>query len=108
MLKRLIAKIFPIVSVYCLRGGRYAYRGNVINFPQDVLEFATRLPQNPSSLDVLIVRRQSANGSSAFRDFNVRRTKVDRKLHWLKENNGTMLILQSTKKCCDLYLTTAR
>ena len=25
----LIAQIFPIVSVYCLHGGQYAYRGNV-------------------------------------------------------------------------------
>lgn len=40
----LIAQIFPIISVYCLRGGQYAYRGNVINFSQNVLEFATRLP----------------------------------------------------------------
>ena len=39
----LIAQIFPIVSVYCLRGGQYSYRGNVINFPQDVLEFTTHL-----------------------------------------------------------------
>ncbi len=27
----LIARIFPIVSVYCLRGGQYAYRGNVLS-----------------------------------------------------------------------------
>jgi hypothetical protein len=26
----LIAQIFPIISVYCLRGGQYSYRGNVI------------------------------------------------------------------------------
>ena len=39
----LIAQIFPIVSVYCLREGQYSYRGNVINFPQDVLEFTTHL-----------------------------------------------------------------
>src|SRR2546421_648113 len=32
----LIAQCFPIVSVYYLRGGQYAYRGNVISFPQDV------------------------------------------------------------------------
>ena len=28
----LITQIFPIVSVYCLRGDQYAYRDNVINF----------------------------------------------------------------------------
>jgi len=71
----LIAQIFPIVSVYCLRGGQFAYRGNVINFPQDVLEFATRLPHRPSSLDVLVVRRCSSDGR-AFKDFNVRRSVV--------------------------------
>ena len=41
----LIVQIFLIVSVYCLRGGQYAYCSNVINFPQDVLEFTTRLPR---------------------------------------------------------------
>lgn len=46
----LIAQIFPIISVYYLRGGQYAYRGNVINFPQDVQEFATRLPRRLMSL----------------------------------------------------------
>ena len=40
----LIAQIFSIVSVYCLRDGQYAYRGNVINFSQDVLEFTMCLP----------------------------------------------------------------
>ncbi|CAG8763820.1 18196_t:CDS:1 [Gigaspora margarita] len=37
----LIAQIFPVVSVYYLHGGQYAYRGNVISFPQDVNEFVT-------------------------------------------------------------------
>jgi hypothetical protein len=40
----LIAQIFPIVLVYCLPGSQYAYHSNVINFPQDVSDFATRLP----------------------------------------------------------------
>ncbi|CAG8731877.1 2838_t:CDS:2 [Cetraspora pellucida] len=67
----LIAQIFPIISVYCLRGGQYAYRGNVINFPQDVREFITRLPCHPSSLDVLVVRRHATSGSS-YRDFQLK------------------------------------
>jgi len=82
----LIARVFPIVSVYCLRGGQYAYRGNVVNFPQDVMEFTTRLPRNPSSLDVLVVQRQSANRLT-FRNFTIRRSKVARALCWLKQNN---------------------
>ena len=83
----LIARVFPVMSVYRLRGGQYGYRGNVINFPQDVEEFATHLPRHPSSLNVLIVRRQSANNSAIFRDFKVRRDKVARALWWLKKNN---------------------
>ncbi|CAG8841580.1 27660_t:CDS:1, partial [Racocetra persica] len=43
-------------SVYNLHGGQYAYRGNVINFPQDVHNFVTRLPRHPSTLDTLIIR----------------------------------------------------
>jgi hypothetical protein len=83
----LIARVFPVMSIYRLRGGQNGYRGNVINFPQDVQEFATKLPRHPSSLDVLVIRRQSANNLEAFRDFRVRRLKVARALLWLKENN---------------------
>ncbi|CAB4416219.1 unnamed protein product [Rhizophagus irregularis] len=50
----LIAQVFTVMSVYQLRGGQNDYKGNVINFPQDVREFTRRLPRNPSSLDVLI------------------------------------------------------
>lgn len=52
----LIIQIFSVVSVYCLRGSQYTYHGNVINFSQDVLEFATHLPRNPSILDIHVVR----------------------------------------------------
>ena len=53
----LIAQTFPIVSVYYLRGGQYAYSGNVINFPQDIGEFVSHLSRHPSSLlfiDILL------------------------------------------------------
>ncbi|CAG8809976.1 16881_t:CDS:2, partial [Dentiscutata erythropus] len=82
----LIAQVFPVMSVYRLRGGQLGYRGNVINFLQDVREFTTRLPRHPSSLDILIVCRQSGDLTS-FRDFNVRRAKISRALYWLKANN---------------------
>ena len=57
----LIAQVFTVMTVYRLRGGQTGYRGNVINFPQDIQEFTNRLPRHPSSLDVLLIRRQSAN-----------------------------------------------
>src|ERR1043165_3746543 len=82
----LIAQIFLIISVYCLYDGQYAYRGNVINFPQDVLEFAMHLPRRSSSLNVLVVRHRSSTGR-AFKDFNVRRSVMTRTLYWLKNNN---------------------
>ncbi|CAG8702723.1 14889_t:CDS:2 [Cetraspora pellucida] len=59
----LITQIFLVISEYCLCGGQYAYKGNVINFFQD-----------------------SASGP-AFRDFNVRLVKIAKMLIWLKSNN---------------------
>jgi hypothetical protein len=72
------------MSVYRLRGGQHGYQENVINFPQDVQEFASRLPRHPSLLDVLVIHRQSASNAEAFRDFRVRRNKVTQALIWLK------------------------
>ena len=83
----LIAQVFTVMSVYRLRGGQYGYRGNVINFSQDIREFTKRLPRTPSSIDILIVRRQSADDLTVFRDFIVRQNKVARALAWLKINN---------------------
>ncbi|EXX66669.1 hypothetical protein RirG_121570 [Rhizophagus irregularis DAOM 197198w] len=34
--KMLVAQVFPVMSVYRLCGGQHGYRGNVINFPQNV------------------------------------------------------------------------
>lgn len=63
----LIVQTFPIVSVY-----QYAYRRNIINFSQEIGKFVTWLPCHPSSLDMLVVCHQSAEGLA---------------LCWLKENN---------------------
>ncbi|CAG8559029.1 9051_t:CDS:10, partial [Scutellospora calospora] len=65
----LIAQVFPVMVVYRLCGGQYGYRGNIINFPQDIEEFTTCLPRHPSSLNVLIVRRHSERDSASFKDF---------------------------------------
>ena len=62
----LIAQVFTVMTVYRLKGGQKSYRGNVINFPQDISEFTTRLPRDPSTLNVLLIRRQSANNPSEF------------------------------------------
>ncbi|RGB39303.1 hypothetical protein C1646_754740 [Rhizophagus diaphanus] len=84
--KMLIARIFSIISVYYLCGGQYVYCSNIINFSQNMKEFALQLPQNPSSLDVLIVRHKSAN-SLIYKNFTVCYIKVAYALCWLKQNN---------------------
>ncbi|PKK57165.1 hypothetical protein RhiirC2_640207, partial [Rhizophagus irregularis] len=83
----LVAQIFPVMSVYRLRGGQHGYRENVINFPQDGQEFASKLPRHPSLLDVLVICRQSASNAEAFRDFKDHCDKVTQALIWLKQNN---------------------
>ncbi|CAG8734062.1 10885_t:CDS:1 [Rhizophagus irregularis] len=83
----LIAQVFMVMSVYRLRGGQNGYKGNVINFLHDVREFTRHLPRNPSSLDVLVVRRKLANDISGFRDFIIHRKKIAKALYWLKANN---------------------
>src|SRR5256885_14183842 len=60
----LIAQVFTVMTIYRLRGGQTRYRGNVINFPQDINEFTKRLPRHPSTLDVLVIRQQLANDST--------------------------------------------
>ena len=76
----LIAQIFLIISVYCLRGDQYAYHDHVINFPQDVQKFATCLPHHLLTLDVLVVCHHSSDGR-AFKDFNICQSIVSRALH---------------------------
>src|SRR4051812_1917964 len=83
----LIAQVFTVMSIYRLRGGQTGYKGNVINFPQNIQEFTTRLPWHPLSLEILLVQRQSENDPTGFSDFHVHRDRVANALLWLKENN---------------------
>lgn len=78
----LIVQIFSVISVYCLCGGQYAYKGNIINFPQDVHKFTTQLPRHPSSLDVLkyVSILQMDQHSETL-------MKSAQALFWLKMNN---------------------
>ena len=52
----LISAVLPIMSLYKLPHGQYAYSGHVINLPQNVALFANSLPRLPSELDVIVVR----------------------------------------------------
>ena len=81
----LISAVLPIMSLYKLPHGQYAYSGHVINLPQDVASFANSLPRLPSELDVIIVRKEGA--ADSHRDFRVRRAVVLQALQWLVANN---------------------
>ncbi|KAK3911536.1 ATP-dependent DNA helicase [Frankliniella fusca] len=82
----LIALIHPVLSVFKLKGCQYGYKGNVINFLQDVKGFATMLPYRIEELNsVLTVTYR--NGTEKSCDFQVRAGKVRDALVWLKVNN---------------------
>ncbi|KAK3918035.1 ATP-dependent DNA helicase, partial [Frankliniella fusca] len=82
----LIALIHPVLSVFKLKGCQYGYKGNVINFLQDVKSFATMLPHRIEDLNsVLTVTYR--NGTEKSCDFQVRALKVRDALLWLQVNN---------------------
>ena len=82
----LISPILPIMSLYCLPHGQYAYSGHVINLPQDVASLINSLPRlpNENELGVIIVRKEGA--ADSHHDFHVKRAVVLRALQWLLAN----------------------
>lgn len=81
----LIARVCPIMCVYRLKGGQRGYNGHVLNLPQDLQGFLTKLPCYVTDLPVLVVRRHGADNTH--RDCRVRRDHVLNALLWLKQNN---------------------
>ena len=70
----LISGVLPIMSLYRLPHGQYAYSGHVIKLPQDVASFANSLPRLPSELDIIVVWKEGA--ASTHHDFRVMRGVV--------------------------------
>ncbi|KAK3912856.1 PAN2-PAN3 deadenylation complex catalytic subunit PAN2, partial [Frankliniella fusca] len=81
----LISKVHPMISIYRLKGGQYSYRGNVINFRQDVSSFCTQLPHAISVVRDLV--SVCCSTPTFHKDFIIRRNKVSVALHWLQLNN---------------------
>ena len=81
----LISVFLPEMMVVRLKGGQFAYNAHCISFPQNVQTLATRLPRNPSDLDLVIVRKPGLGNTH--RDFKVNKRRVIAALKWLKENN---------------------
>ena len=81
----LISAVMPFMSIYRLPHGQYGYKGHVINLPQDITTFVSRLPRLPSQLDILLVRKEGSDNTHC--DFRVRKLVVLRALKWLKQHN---------------------
>ena len=85
MEEMLTSAVMPTMSIYHLPHGLYGYSGHAINLPQDVHSFVSTLPQLPSQLDIVLVRKEGSLQSH--RDFHVGRSVVYRALQWLITNN---------------------
>ena len=81
----LIARACPIMCVYRNHGGQRGYKGHVVNLPQDIQEFLTRLPCYVNQLPVLLLRRTGKDNSHI--DLRVCQHKVLAALRWLQLNN---------------------
>lgn len=84
----LISPIKPFFQVFKLnRLGQTGFRGQVINFEQNLSNLITELPHTIQSItDVLIIRKTNVD-LSTFSEFKVRRSYVFEALTWLLQNN---------------------
>ena len=81
----LISAVMPFMSIYRLPHGQYDYKDHVINLPQDITTFVSRLPRLPSDLNILQVRKEGSD--NIYCDFRVRKLVALRALQWLKQHN---------------------
>ena len=81
----LIARVFPVISVYTKPGGQRVHKGRCINFPHSIQHLADNLPRYPKQLPIIIVRVNGKTNSS--KDLTVRREIVSSALHWLIKYN---------------------
>lgn len=84
--EQIIARIHPQITVFKVKGHQYAYKGNVISFPQDVQELAVQLPHKVKDLNSVVCMKYKTY-SGNYHEFNVRSGRVREALVWLKQNN---------------------
>ncbi|KAE8739288.1 hypothetical protein FOCC_FOCC015211 [Frankliniella occidentalis] len=83
--KQLISRVHPVISLYRIKKLEYKYKGQVINFTQNVQEVADKLPHLITDIsNIVVVKLQS---DVTLRDFVVRKDKVLEALLWLKKHN---------------------
>ncbi|KAK3922133.1 ER membrane protein complex subunit 10 [Frankliniella fusca] len=84
--EQLISLIYPVLSVFKLKGLQFGFSGNVINFSQDVSGFARKLPHKVEELpSVMLLKYENDKTNTKY--FSVRADKVVKALQWLKVNN---------------------
>ena len=93
----LIARAFPVISVYTKPGGQRAYKGHCINFPQDIQKLADTLPRYPKELHIIVITAEGKNNTS--KDLIVRRQKVSMALQWLVDHNPVYKNIQIDYTC---------
>lgn len=81
----LIARVNPVITIFRHLGNQHKYRGNVINFPQNIEEYTTVLPHLPADLPYILIFHRSATPADI--TFTARADKVRAALYWLKRNN---------------------
>ena len=94
----LIARAFPVISVYTKPGGQRAYKGHCINFPQDIQDLADTLPRYPKELPIIVITAEGKNNTS--HDLIVRRQKVSMALQWLVDHNPVYKTLKLIIHVC--------
>lgn len=86
MEKRLISKIHVFLTVIVLPGGQYAEKGMAINFPSNVTETASMLPQKFSNCNIITV--SFGEHKDLKTSHLVRKKHIFKSLRWLQSNNA--------------------
>ena len=80
-----IARVHAVVSLYRIKGAQVGYRGNVVNFVQDISQYTSKLPHKPSDLPSTILFTHNTQAGIAV--FRANPHKLTNALEWLKVNN---------------------
>jgi hypothetical protein len=90
MEEMIIAKAHCHMIMKRVRGHQYHYTGHAVCFWQNNVTFIDALPSLPKHVDIVLLRPRGARmGEERYKrqfrnDFRVRRSYVERALHWLK------------------------
>ena len=83
--QQLISRISPGVQVHLLKHGGIAACGYCVAFPQNINEPAQILSNLLQQIQIIRLRKQGKNDTT--KDFNVRRSVIQKVIEWLKQHN---------------------